>query len=66
MPNEPKRRHSKARKRTRRASISLEAISLVVCQNCGKKTIPHVACVECGFYAGKPTAKAKATVTTVK
>ena len=66
MPNEPKRRHSKARKRTRRASISLAANLLVVCKNCGKKTLPHIACVECGFYAGKSTGKSKATVTTVK
>ncbi|TSC63761.1 MAG: 50S ribosomal protein L32 [Microgenomates group bacterium Gr01-1014_93] len=50
MPQEPKRRHSKARKRTRRASIKLEAINLVVCKNCGVKTRPHMACIECGFY----------------
>lgn len=62
MPNEPKRRHSKARKRTRRASISLEAIALVVCKNCGKKTRPHIACVECGFYAGKLAFKPKVVV----
>jgi len=63
MPGEPKRRHSKARKRTRRASIKLEAISLVVCKNCGSKTRPHIACVECGYFAGKPTGKQKARVT---
>ncbi|MBI2334589.1 50S ribosomal protein L32 [Candidatus Daviesbacteria bacterium] len=50
MPQEPKRRHSKARKRTRRAAIKLTALSLVVCKNCGTKTRPHMACVECGFY----------------
>lgn len=63
MPNEPKRRHSKARKRTRRASISLGAIVLVVCKNCGKKTVPHMACIECGYYGGKLTSKPKAVVT---
>lgn len=63
MPNEPKRRHSKARKRTRRASISLGAIALVVCKNCGKKTTPHVACIECGYYAGKLSTKPTTTVT---
>jgi large subunit ribosomal protein L32 len=63
MPNEPKRRHSKARKRTRRASISLGAIALVVCKNCGKNTAPHIACIECGYYAGKTTTKSKAVVT---
>lgn len=63
MPGEPKRRHSKARKRTRRASIKLEAIALVVCKNCGAKTQPHIACIECGFYAGKLVGKQKAKVT---
>lgn len=53
MPHEPKRKHSKARKRTRRASISLDAISLVVCPNCNSKTLAHMACRSCGFYAGK-------------
>jgi large subunit ribosomal protein L32 len=63
MAGEPKRRHSKARKRTRRASISLGAVALVVCKNCAAKTTPHVACLACGFYAGKPTGKQKAVVT---
>ncbi len=63
MPAEPKRRHSKARKRTRRASIMLKSISLIVCKNCGKKTKPHIVCVECGFYNGKSTIPQKAKVT---
>ncbi len=49
MAGEPKRRHSKARKRTRRASINL-AVSLVACKNCGKPTEPHIVCMSCGFY----------------
>ena len=64
MGAEPKRRHSKARKRTRRASINLEAVSLVVCKNCGAKTRPHMICIECGFYGGKLVGKSKAKVTT--
>jgi large subunit ribosomal protein L32 len=63
MAGEPKRRHSKARKRTRRASIKLEAISLMVCKNCGAKTQSHIACRECGFYAGKAVGAQKAVVT---
>lgn len=65
MPQEPKRRHSKARKRTRRASIKLESLALVICKNCGKPTRPHMACVECGFYKGKLVGKQKTKVTTV-
>ena len=53
MPGEPKRRHSKARKRTRRAAIKLATPTVVLCKNCGKPTLPHVVCKECGFYGGK-------------
>lgn len=50
MPAEPKRRHSKARKRTRRAAIKLESVGLVKCTNCGQLTTPHQVCKNCGFY----------------
>lgn len=66
MAGEPKRRHSKARKRTRRASIMLEKINLIECSNCKKPTVPHVVCKECGFYGGKEVSKQKkVTVTKV-
>ncbi len=73
MGQEPKRRHSKTRKRVRRASIMLKSLSLMMCKNCGKPTLPHIACKECGFYHGKAgassaykgeaTSKQKAVVT---
>lgn len=66
MPQEPKKKHSKAVKRTRRASIMLKSLTLIICKNCSKKTRPHIACVSCGFYAGKQTVPGKAHVTTVK
>jgi len=56
MASEPKRRHSKARKRTRRAAIML-AVNLVICKNCGKLGVPHTVCKECGFYGGKKAGK---------
>ncbi len=62
MAGEPKRRHSKAQKRTRRAAIKL-AVNLVNCKNCGKKTVPHTVCKECGFYGGKAIAKEKVQIT---
>ncbi|MBI2019159.1 50S ribosomal protein L32 [Candidatus Daviesbacteria bacterium] len=62
MAGEPKRRHSKARKRTRRAAINL-AVNLVDCKNCGKLTIPHTVCKNCGFYGGKSITKEKVQVT---
>lgn len=63
MAQEPKRRHSKARKRVRRASIMLKSTSLIICKNCGQSNLPHMACAHCGFYKGKSAGKAKAVVT---
>lgn len=63
MAGEPKKKHSKSRKRTRRAAITLAIVSLVVCQNCGKPTKPHIVCKYCGFYKGKAVGKNKAVVT---
>lgn len=62
MASEPKRRHSKARKRTRRAAIKL-AVNLVTCKNCGKLTKSHIICPNCGFYAGKAFKKERVRVT---
>jgi large subunit ribosomal protein L32 len=53
MPHEPKRRHSKAVKNIRRASIKLAAVNLVTCPNCNFKTMAHMVCRNCGSYAGK-------------
>lgn len=58
MAGEPKRRHSSARKNTRRAAIKL-AVNLVVCKNCGKPTLSHIVCAGCGFYGNKNVAGAK-------
>ncbi|OGE25518.1 50S ribosomal protein L32 [Candidatus Daviesbacteria bacterium RIFCSPHIGHO2_02_FULL_39_12] len=63
MAGEPKRRHSKARKRTRRAAINL-AVNLIECKNCGKLVQPHIVCVFCGFYGGKSVTKPQQVVVT--
>ena len=63
MAAEPKRRHSKARKRTRRAAIKL-ASNLVACKNCGKMTDSHIVCISCGFYGGKQVKNATSAVVT--
>ena len=62
MASEPKRRHSKSRKRVRRASIKLR-VNFINCSNCGKPTLPHIACRECGFYGGKAAGKQKVQIT---
>ena len=53
MPQEPKKKHSKARKRTRRAAIILKVAGFVKCKNCQELTLPHQVCKSCGFYMGK-------------
>ncbi|OGE24180.1 50S ribosomal protein L32 [Candidatus Daviesbacteria bacterium RIFCSPHIGHO2_01_FULL_38_8] len=57
MPQEPKKKHSKAAKRTRRAAIALSSLKLVTCANCKKQTISHLVCKHCGHYAGKPVTR---------
>ncbi len=66
MPHEPKKKHSKATKRTRRASISLAAAKVITCKNCGEKTLAHMACRACGFYAGKSVVERKQAVKVTK
>ncbi|OGE36401.1 50S ribosomal protein L32 [Candidatus Daviesbacteria bacterium RIFCSPLOWO2_01_FULL_39_12] len=63
MAGEPKRRHSKARKRVRRAAIKQALPPLVTCKNCGKLTLPHIVCGNCGFYQGKAVSKERVKVT---
>ncbi|OGE20455.1 50S ribosomal protein L32 [Candidatus Daviesbacteria bacterium RIFCSPLOWO2_01_FULL_43_38] len=64
MPQEPKKRHSKASKRTRRASITLKSVGLVKCSNCQKMKVPHQVCKKCGFFDNKKILeKSKAVVT---
>jgi large subunit ribosomal protein L32 len=52
MPN-PKRRHSKARTRTRRAHDFLDAKSLSTCPQCHEAKMPHRVCPKCGYYKGR-------------
>lgn len=62
MAHEPKKRHAKAAKRTRRASIKLASINISTCTNCQSPILSHIACRNCGFYAGKAVNSAKAEV----
>ncbi len=50
----PKKRKSKAAKRSRRAANSnLKAPSLQKCSNCMAPKLPHRVCMECGHYGGE-------------
>ncbi len=63
MPAEPKKKHSKSVKRTRRAAIKLTTIAIQTCKNCNAKTLAHMACGECGYYGEKHVVTTKARVT---
>ncbi len=54
MPQEPKKKHSKARKRTRRAAIKLGALALVACKHCGQMRLPHQICKKCRQFKVTP------------
>jgi large subunit ribosomal protein L32 len=50
----PKRRVSKTKTRTRRASNwTLEAPPRSLCPRCGAVKVPHVVCHQCGWYHGR-------------
>lgn len=49
----PKRRTSKSKKRMRRTHYKAKAPTLNPCPKCGEPRRPHVACLNCGYYAGR-------------
>jgi large subunit ribosomal protein L32 len=53
MPQEPKKRHSRARQGKRRAAIRLAVAKTVVCPNCKAPILAHKICKKCGYYKGK-------------
>lgn len=61
MGQEPKRRHSRARKGKRRASISLSIPNAVICPNCQAMMIPHAVCKNCGYYRGREVVRISKT-----
>jgi large subunit ribosomal protein L32 len=59
MPQEPKKRHSRARQGKRRHDIKLIAKKVVFCTNCKEPIMPHTVCKKCGFYKGTEVIKKK-------
>jgi len=55
----PKKKHAKARSRTRNAAIRLKLPGLVACSNCGELKIPHTICLKCGSYGPKKASDEK-------
>ncbi len=56
----PKRKTSKARRDSRRATHKLEVPGMVKCTQCGEYTMPHRVCGSCGYYKGKEVIKKEA------
>ena len=48
----PKQRHTKSRRNKRRANIFLKSPVLAICKKCGKPVLPHIVCLNCGYYKG--------------
>jgi large subunit ribosomal protein L32 len=49
----PKRRKSKMRLRTRKASMRSKPTQLSLCAQCGTRILPHRVCPSCGYYKGR-------------
>ena len=49
----PKRKTSRTRRDTRRATHALEAPAKSVCPQCHEPKLPHRVCASCGYYNGK-------------
>lgn len=50
---QPKKRTSRAKRDSRRATKRLKPIQLNKCPNCGQPFIPHRVCPHCGYYNGR-------------
>ncbi|MCZ6480276.1 MAG: 50S ribosomal protein L32 [candidate division NC10 bacterium] len=57
----PKRRHSNARTRKRRAHDALSVPAVTVCPHCRERKLPHRVCPSCGTYRGREVVKQQET-----
>lgn len=48
----PKRKRSRARRDSRFANKGIQVKAIVYCPNCSEPSLPHQACMKCGFYKG--------------
>jgi large subunit ribosomal protein L32 len=46
----PKRKKSRSRTRSRRAQWKAAPLTLVACDRCQEKKLPHTVCGNCGTY----------------
>ncbi|MDP3981013.1 MAG: 50S ribosomal protein L32 [Chlamydiota bacterium] len=52
MPN-PKKKFSRARRDSRRATYKAHPLSTSPCPNCSQPRLPHRVCTSCGYYKGR-------------
>ncbi len=48
----PKQKHTKSRRNKRRANIFIKTPVLFACPKCAKPVLPHITCLNCGYYKG--------------
>ncbi len=48
----PSKKRTNTSKKQRASHFALKKVSAVTCEACGAKTLPHRACIHCGFYKG--------------
>jgi len=53
----PKRKTSRARRDSRRATHRAAAPSFIECPQCHSPKLPHRVCPNCGTYAGRQVVK---------
>lgn len=49
----PKRKHSRARRDSRRATHRVKVPKMVECPQCHSPRLPHRVCAVCGTYRGR-------------
>lgn len=46
-------KHTKGKRNRVRSHHALKAARFIVCGHCGKETVPHMMCRNCGYYGGR-------------
>lgn len=49
----PKKRTGKSDKRHRRSNWKATVPAVASCEHCGSPKLPHVVCMDCGWYKGR-------------
>lgn len=57
----PKRKHSKSRKKKKRANKGLDMPNRSLCPQCGEVKPSHEVCPNCGTYKGRQIIEIKET-----